>query len=184
MSTPAAAAAPIVKHARSRLITAFNFCSRIPFIGRLLFSALLGFFSPYTGTLPLRVTHLSPGHCRAAMTETRSLRNPFRSVHAAALINFGEAVGGLAVMSWLEAVGAVKGGRWEHLRGIPVRLEGQFLKKARGTLVTDVVCNPGLVAESWKDGVKEGNMDVVAKIVDATGQVVCNVVATWSLRNK
>lgn len=124
----------------------------------------------------MRIISLAPGECEASMFDTRAIRNPFQSVHAAALINFGEAIGGLAMTAWMESRGS-------SVRGIPTRLEGVFKKKARGMLKARVECNPDSVVASLKlSGGAKTSMDVVAHILDKSGDVVADVTATWSLQ--
>ena len=104
------------------ILSWYNFFQRIPFFGKWLFNRMLAWTSPYTGNIPLSVKSLSVGHCTTTMTERLSIRNPFSSIHAVALMNMGEATGGLAVLAWCEAQDT------PH-HAIITKLEAQYFKK-------------------------------------------------------
>ncbi|KAJ3290150.1 hypothetical protein HDU76_007434 [Blyttiomyces sp. JEL0837] len=118
------------------------------------------------------------------MRETRSIRNPFKSIHAAALINLGEATGGFAMVAWQEDPSQTPG-----IRAIPTRLEGVFKKKARGN-ISCTVSVPGAtganggVGAMLKEGENEAVRDVVAILKDSTGEVVAEVTASWTIRRE
>ena len=111
---------------------------------------------------------LKVGYCATSMREWWLLRNPFRSIHAAALLNMGEATGGLAVLTWCEANG---------FRAIVNRLEIDFMKKARGklTAVSQVKDTDMPAKEQSKTA------EVVTDIFDASGTVVAQTTAFWTI---
>jgi acyl-coenzyme A thioesterase PaaI-like protein len=96
-------------------------------LGRRLFSLALGRFAPYSGTIGARVEALEPGKSVVTMRDRKAVRNHLSSVHAAALMNLIEMSGSLAVISTLPP----------NTRMIPVRVETDFVKKARGLLTAD-----------------------------------------------
>ncbi|MGD9253876.1 MAG: hotdog fold domain-containing protein [Holophagae bacterium] len=100
-------------------------------MGRWLFSRAVGRFAPYTGTIGARVEGIEPGRARVAMRDRKAVRNHLRSIHAVALTNLLELTGGLAVIAALPA-GA---------RMIPLRIEIEFIKKARGTVAAESRCD-------------------------------------------
>jgi acyl-coenzyme A thioesterase PaaI-like protein len=128
--------------------------------GRYFFSWFFSFAAPYTGSIFPFVISYEPGRVRIRMRDRWRVRNPFKSVHAVALVNLGEAASGLALFSNLAP----------ELRAILVGIEAEYHKKARGTLE----CVGTAVPPSG-----EGDVPVEAKITDASGVVVCTVRAKW-----
>lgn len=138
--------------------------------GRYLFSLLLGWFIPYTGTIHARVEELRPGQARLAMADRRRVRNHLNSIHAIALLNLGEVASGLAVFSALSA----------DMRGILTEIRAEYLKKARGRLTAHAEFHPPELAEDDDDRTCE----VEAIIEDASGDTVTVVRATWLIGYK
>lgn len=133
--------------------------------GRWLFSKLVGWKAPYTGSIRPWVEALEPGFCRVAIRERRALRNPFRSIHAVALLNAAEAASGLATLVALPA----------DARGIITRLEIDYAKKARGRIVAECRTDP----PSTIDGPTPHLADVT--LTDEAGETVATARATWTL---
>jgi len=148
------------------ILTKWKILSKLPG-GSWMFARLLGLFVPYTGTIGARVVSLRPGHAKAVLHDRRSVRNHLGSVHALALGNLGEMTLGLA-MTALQP----KNGRF-----IPVRLEMDYLKKARGVLT----CEVDLPYVDWPDNAEwQGE----ALIKDESGETVCKVVAHFKVGKK
>lgn len=149
---------------RSRLETAWRRLSGLPG-GRRLFDHILGWMVPYSGSIRPRVLELEPGRARVAIRERRRLRNHLRSVHALALGNLGELASGLAMTLALP----------DGTRGIPIRLEIDYLKKARGTIIAvGTASPPAAVLEETEDV-------AYAELTDEAGDPVARVVVRWKL---
>jgi acyl-coenzyme A thioesterase PaaI-like protein len=133
--------------------------------GALLFSRIVGWMVPYSGTIRPRVVRLVPGLARVELKERRGLRNHLRSVHAIALANLGELASGLAMTL------ALPGGT----RGIPVRIEIEYLKKARGRITAEGRASPPPAVTGEHDAA------ATAELTDETGDVVARMTVTWRL---
>lgn len=134
--------------------------------GRWLFSRMVGWMAPYTGSIRARVEELDDGYARLSIRERRALRNPFRSIHAVALMNLAEEASGLATLHALPA----------GCRGIITALHMEYEKKARGriTAVCDTMPPTAVPAEP---------VPHVARVTlrDEAGDVVARGEATWTL---
>ena len=133
--------------------------------GRALFARLLARTVPYSGSIKPDVLELAPGRALVAITERRALRNHFRSVHAIALANLGELASGLAMTLALPP----------GVRGIPVRIEVDYMKKARGRIVAEGRAAVPSVVSAETDAL------ATADLRDAAGDIVARVVVRWRL---
>jgi acyl-coenzyme A thioesterase PaaI-like protein len=136
--------------------------------GYKLFSLVLGWIAPYSGTIGAQVEEIRPGYARVSLKDRRKVRNHLHSIHAIALVNLGEIATGLAVLSTISA----------NMRGIVLSINADYLKKARGKLTA--------VAEFQLPEMLEDNTpcEVEAKLKDQTGETVTVVRATWLIGYK
>lgn len=134
--------------------------------GTWLFSRILGWMVPYTGTIRAHVRELRPGHVRVTLRDRRKVRNHLNSIHAVALVNLGEVTSGLAMLTVLPS----------GIKSIVTGLTIEYEKKARGTLTaTSTVTLPPAITE-------ETSVDVTAEIRNAEEEIVARIVVTWRLR--
>lgn len=132
--------------------------------GKWLFSRIVGWTAPYTGSIGAIVLELAPGHSRVRIRERRALRQHLRSVHAVALLNLAEEATGLAMLVALPP----------GVRGIVVSISMDYHKKARGVLTAECDCElPAVTGPT--------DFDVAGRIVDATGDVVATARVRWRL---
>jgi acyl-coenzyme A thioesterase PaaI-like protein len=136
--------------------------------GARLFSLLLGWMVPYSGSIGPLVEVLEPGRVRVSLRDRRKVRNHLKSIHAIALINLGEIATGLAVNSFLP----------DNMRGIVLGLQAEYLKKARGKLSASASLD-------LPEGIEDNTaLEISAEIIDESGEVVAIVRANWLLGYK
>ncbi len=131
--------------------------------GTRLFSVVLARQVPYTGTVRPHILELRPGYARAEMADRRVVRNHLDSIHAVALVNIAEVVGGLAMLTALPS----------DLRGIVVGLSIDYKKKARGRLTAE--------SNVELPPIPGGDIDlrVRSHVRDAGGDVVAEMNVRW-----
>ena len=132
--------------------------------GHWLFSRILGWVIPYTGTIGATVKVFKPGFAKIQMRDRRRVRNHLSSVHALALANLGEVTSGLAMLGALSS----------NTRGIPTKLSTEYYKKARGLLIAESHCSPPAVTE-------DTDFEVYTDIIDTEGDKVARTTVNWRL---
>ena len=134
--------------------------------GTWLFSRLLGWMAPYTGTIGAHVRELRPGYARVTLRDRRKVRQHLRSIHAVALVNLGEVTSGLAMLLALPP----------GVRSIVTQLTTEYFKKARGTVTAIGKAEPpGSITT-------DTDCEVVAEVFDAAGDLVSRTTVIWRLR--
>lgn len=131
--------------------------------GHWLFSRAVCFRAPYFGTISPRFTVLENGRCEAVIRDRRAVHNHIGTVHAIALCNLAELVGGVMTDASLP-----KGMRW-----IPKGMTVQYLKRAVGTqraVATPTV--PLVAADAGYD------FPVNVDVFDPAGEKVFNALIT------
>ena len=144
-----------------KLQSTWSRCQRLP-AGSWIFSRLMGWMVPYSGSIGARIVELRPGYARVQLNDRRKVRNHLRSVHAIAMVNLGEMATGLALNSGLPA-GA---------RSILLSIKVDFTRKARGLLTASCEC--ALPQDNSKQ-----DMSLKAEIRDADSEVVASCTAVW-----
>lgn len=132
--------------------------------GKWLFGRIIAMSIPYTGTVRPHVQEVRPGYARVQLRDRRRVRNHLNSIHAIALANVGEFTGGLAMTATAPP----------SVRSILLRLEIEYMKKARGTVTAECHCMVPEVREAL-DHV------VTTEVRDTAGDEVARVTATWRL---
>jgi len=157
-----------VLYARPReFFDLFVTLARLP-LGRYVFSGVVSFFAPYSSSVGPFVKDLSSQGCVVQIQDWPWMRNPFSSVHAIALANLGEQVGGILMVCLLQ--------RRRDLRAIPTRVDTVYAKKARGLI------------EGRSDAIsldfvgEEKEIQVVGKMFDSAGQLVATTTVYWTVR--
>jgi acyl-coenzyme A thioesterase PaaI-like protein len=132
--------------------------------GHWLFTLIVKWMIPYTGSVSPRVEALEPGLARISITQRRALEQHLGSIHAVALMNVAEFASGLAMNTALPP----------GYRGIVTKMSIEYFKKARGTVTAESrVTLPDLSSD--------GDHDFTSEIKDAAGDVVARAVVRWRL---
>ena len=131
-------------------------------LGRWMYSRLIGFAVPYSGSIKADVLKLDPGYAKIAMKDRRKIRNHLKSIHAMALVNLAELASGLAMLSGLP----------ENARGIVTGFSIEYMKKARGRIFAESSFDP-----PSDNTEREYEVDIVLK--DIAGENVATAKAKW-----
>ena len=105
------------------VLAAYRRISRWP-AGRWLFSRLVCWKAPYFASIAPRIESLEPGRGIATLAHRRRVTNHLGTVHAIALCNLAEFVGGLACDASIPP----------SMRWIPKGMTVAYLKKAVGRM--------------------------------------------------
>ena len=132
--------------------------------GGMMMGRLIGRMAPYTGTIRPEIEQLESGYAKIRMRDRKKIRNHLRSVHAIALMNLGEATTGVAMMVSLP----------DGMRGIPIRLTMDYVKKARGTITGECTCEVPSFSEPRQ-------LEVTGVLKDKSGDIVATCVARWKV---
>ncbi|MCJ0825737.1 DUF4442 domain-containing protein [Luteimonas sp. 50] len=92
--------------------------------GRWLFSRLVCWKAPYFSSIAPRIVSLAPGRGEATLRHRHAVSNHLGTVHAIALCNLAEFIGGLTCEASIPA----------SMRWIPKGMAVEYLKKAAGRM--------------------------------------------------
>jgi len=107
----------------SAVINMYQKLSKLPF-GKRIFSRLLNAKAPYFKSIKGQILELESGYGKAFLRKRRSVQNHIGTVHAIAMCNLCELVGGLTIEATIP----------KHKRWIPKGMQVEYLKKAETNL--------------------------------------------------
>jgi acyl-coenzyme A thioesterase PaaI-like protein len=147
----------------AKLLNAWRRLSPLPG-GRWMFTQLVKWMVPYTGSVSPRMEILEPGYARVSITQRRRLEQHLGSIHAIALMNVAEFASGAAMITALPP----------GYRGIVTKMTIEYFKKARGTVTAE--SRPVL-----PDLTTEAEHDFTSEITDGEGDLVARATVRWKL---
>ena len=147
----------------AKLLNAWRALSPLPG-GRWMFTQLVKWMIPYTGSVSPRVETLEPGFARISITQRRRLEQHLGSIHAIALMNVAEFASGAAMTTALPP----------GYRGIVTKMTIEYFKKARGTVTAE--SRPQL-----PDLTVEGEYDFLSEITAQKGDLIARATVRWKL---
>lgn len=144
----------------------WNRLSALPF-GRYFFSWAFWSFIPYTGSVRPEILELSRGLARVKIRDRRFHRNHLKSLHAIAIANVAECASGLSLVPGLP----------EGSQAILIKLEIEYLKKARGPIEARAECSPPQDSQSQ-------DFIVESFVRNKKQETVAKTKATWRIGPK
>lgn len=139
---------------------------KFPF-GRRIFSYVVASNAPYFHSIKPRIIELKHNYLKASMPKRRAVHNHLKTVHAIAMCNLCEFVGGICMEVSIP----------KHRRWIPVGMTVAYLKKA----TTDLTAECDLSEVDW-DHCTE--VHCMIEVKDNTGLVVMTADITMKVSNK
>eukprot|EP00834_Sanchytrium_tribonematis_P004098 NODE_184_length_13742_cov_0.550539.p10 type:complete len:162 gc:universal NODE_184_length_13742_cov_0.550539:887-1372(+) len=141
-------------------LKAWNSLSFLPyFLKNFIFVRLIRYANPYSSTLRLKVRLYEEGLCMLELQEKRAIRNPFNSIHAAALVLFGETAGGLSMLTVLRP----------NERFIVKSLTATYFAKSRETILATAKVDMDAL-EKLRSNKEKGNLPMDVEIHQNTGK--------------
>ena len=140
----------------SQVLRLYRRLERRPF-GKWLFSRLVCHKAPYFAGIAPRIVDLRPGRGEATIAHRRRVTNHLGTVHAIALCNLAEFIGGLTTDASLPS----------SMRWIPRGMQVEYLAKAVGTM--RAVATPAFAPHEADAGYE---LPVEVKVSCASGRTV------------
>ena len=110
----------------SAILNIYQKLNKLPF-GNLLFSRAVNAKAPYFKSLKAKIIELESGRGKAFLRKRRSVENHIGTVHAIAMCNLCELIGGLTLDVTIP----------KHKRWIPKGMQVEYLKKAETHLTAN-----------------------------------------------
>jgi acyl-coenzyme A thioesterase PaaI-like protein len=145
--------------------TAWKKFQKIPG-GKNIFSYLISYIIPYTGSISPVVLLIETGRASVLLKDKKFLRNHLNSIHAIALANLGEFSTGLCINYQLP----------KNAKSILTKIEVEYIKKARGELTSDAIFSLPV------DLKNNTTYKVTALITNSEKELVAKVDAQWRIR--
>ncbi|TWG94413.1 acyl-coenzyme A thioesterase PaaI-like protein [Luteimonas sp. J16] len=134
-------------------------------LGKWLFSRLVCLKAPYFSGIAPRIVALRPGRGEATIAHRRRVSNHLGTVHAIALCNLAEFIGGLTTDVSLPA----------SMRWIPRGMQVEYLARAVGTM--RAVATPAFAPHEAAQGYE---LPVDVEVADPSGKPVFRArIAMW-----
>ncbi|MGY1408621.1 MULTISPECIES: hotdog fold domain-containing protein [unclassified Luteimonas] len=140
----------------SRVLHLYRAFERKP-LGKWLFSRLVCFKAPYFASIAPRIVSLEPGRGEATLRHRRRVSNHLGTVHAIALCNLAEFIGGLTTDVSIPS----------SMRWIPRGMDVEYLKKAKGRMRAVATLH-----EPARESAEGYELPVRVEVLDAAGETV------------
>lgn len=136
-------------------------------IGRWLHAKVVCWVAPYFGTIKPVFTTLEPGHVEVVIKNRRRVQNHLKSVHAIAMCNAAELVGGVCIDVSLDP----------KFRWIPVGMTVKYQKMAK----TDLTARCQLERVAWEE---PGDVVLPVSVFDTNNDEVFHADITMRISEK
>ena len=136
-------------------------------LGRFFVSKMVCLKAPYFSTIKPIFTKIEPGYVQIQFKNRRKVQNHIRTVHAIAMCNAAELVGGVCLDVSLDA----------KLRWIPIGMEVKYLKLAK----TDLIAECKIDDFQWQT---QQDVTMPVGIFNAGGEEVFHAEITMRLSEK
>jgi len=144
----------------NKLLNIYNKCTRLPF-GNILFSKAICFKAPYFRSIKPIFTKLESGFGEVNIKNKRGVQNHLKSVHAIAMCNMCELVGGSVIEATIPS----------HLRWIPKEMKVEYLKMAK----TELTATCRLEVSDWQESM---DLPIIVEVKDTYGVIVLKAMIT------
>ncbi|KAL9655625.1 hypothetical protein ABK040_002288 [Willaertia magna] len=170
---------PIIKIRKDRPLTIYQTIHhQLPFIGKTVIAdwyltKIISLSAPYTSTINPTIEEMNNEKTVISIREKYSMKNPFNSIHAAALVNLGDLVCGIQVTNQTVV---------KKLRAIPIEIKAEYFKKSRGkiTAICDTIV-PNSVDEMQLGMNGKPCINAIAELRDESGELTAKINMLWSV---
>ena len=132
-------------------------------LGKELSSYLILLTSPYTSSINPIIENYNDTYCESYIEDTKSIHNPFNSIHALALTNLGELTSSLLILEEFKK---------NKQKGIITNISTTYFKKARGKITAISNIN------SFK------NEEIKCDLYNEEKNLICTVKIKWKISNR